>query len=92
MNVINCRYKSMAQLNIINWPYYGAVYGLHVRKDPNLAWFQTNHTVEHSMVEMALRQFGPKTNSDGKPDSDQRQIQTQFWNSAQIISLINLIT
>ena len=40
----------------------------------------------------ALRQFGPKTNSDRKPDSDQRQIRTQFWNSAQIISLINLIT
>ena len=40
---------------------------------------------------LALRQFGPKTNSDQKPDSDQRQIRTQFWNSAQIISLINLI-
>ena len=40
----------------------------------------------------ALRQFGPKTNSDRKPDSDQRQIRTQFLNSAQIISLINLIT
>ena len=41
---------------------------------------------------MALRQFGPKTNSDWKPDWDQRQIRTQFWNSAQIISLINLYT
>ena len=30
------------------------------------------------IFEMALRQFGPKTNSDQKPDSDQRQIRTQF--------------
>ena len=36
--------------------------------------------------------FGPKTNSDRKPDSDQRKIRTQFWSSAQIISLINVIT
>ena len=41
---------------------------------------------------VALRQFGPKTNSDRKPDSDQSQIRTQFLNSAQIISLINLIS
>ena len=40
----------------------------------------------------ALRQFGPKTNWDRKPDSDQSQIWTQFQKSAQIISLINLIT
>ena len=30
------------------------------------------------MVYEVLRQFGPKTNSDRKPDSDQRQIRTQF--------------
>ena len=38
-----------------------------------------------------VRQFGPKTNSYQKPDSDQRQIRTECWNSAQIISLISPI-
>ena len=56
-----------------------------------------NHTcltwnAVEAVIQTALRQSGPNTNSDRRPDSDQRQIWTQFWNSAQSISLINLIT
>ena len=38
--------------------------------------FSKNHYLDK--LTTALRQFGPKTNSDRKPDSDQRQIRTQF--------------
>ena len=50
MNVMNSPFKSMEYMNIINWAYYEAEYALHVFKDLSLVWFQTNHTLEHSMV------------------------------------------
>ena len=36
-------------MNIIYWPEYGPEYGLLVFKDPNLVYFQTNHTLEHGL-------------------------------------------
>ena len=38
MNVKNCSHRSMAYMNIINWPYYGAEFGLRVFKHPTLVW------------------------------------------------------
>ena len=61
------------------------------RRISKVPWVFLKVYLETVVDNMALRQFGPKTNSDQKPDSDQRQIRTKFWNSAQIISLINLI-
>ena len=52
MNVLNCQYKSIAYVSIIMWPPFWAEYGLHVFKDPNHAWFQKSHTLEHSVVQI----------------------------------------
>ena len=52
MNVMNSPFKSMEYMNIKNWAYYEAEYALHVFKVLSLVWFQTNHTLEHSMVQL----------------------------------------
>ena len=55
MNVINFSCKSMAKMNIINWPEYGADYGLHVFRDPTLESFQTKHTLKSVVRVMETR-------------------------------------
>ena len=48
---------------------------LLMRVDQQHKKFGNNSAMQY---DRALRQFGPKTNWDRKPNSDQRQIRTQF--------------
>ena len=49
------------------------------------------NSISEQSVSEALRQLRPTANSDRKADSDRRKIPTEYWNSAQINSLISLI-
>ena len=57
-----------------------------------LNWSRDFEILPVDNVEMALRQFGPISNSEQMPGSDQRQTRAKNWNSVQTFPAINLIT
>ena len=52
MNVLNCQYKTLAYMNFRNRAWYEQDYGLHASKTQNLIRLQTNHRLEHGMVQI----------------------------------------